>query len=326
MNPFFEAILDHLNLGVILIDKNHCVIVWNRWLERVRGISKEEAIGKPLAELCPCFQKNNFKDMLDNAILKGEHRFCSGMLHSAFVYHKDGSAITETGRQNMQIEAFYQAGEAFALIQISDITSQYRRVHLLQHLVKELEVDYESVKESEEHAKRNALHDPLTGLCNRILFYDRLNHSFKQASRNGQLVALLFLDLDGFKAVNDSIGHFIGDLLLKEVAVRLKKVVRETDTVCRLGGDEYTIILSNIKAKNDVVTVAKNILNVLSAKFNLEGKDIFITASIGISLFPFDGNDSETIVRYADSAMYTVKATGKNGYQFYSSGNWFVDR
>ncbi|CQR74699.1 Phytochrome-like protein cph2 [Sporomusa ovata DSM 2662] len=262
--------------------------------------------------------------MLDNAIFKGEHRFCSGMLHSAFVYPRNGSAALKTGRQNMQIEAFYQEGEAFALIQISDITSQYRRVHLLQHLVKELEGDYESVKESEEYAKRNALYDPLTGLCNRVLFYDRLKHSFTQARRNGQLVALLFLDLDGFKAVNDSIGHFGGDLLLKEVAVRLKTVVREADTVCRLGGDEYTIILPNIKEKTDVAMIAKNILKVLSTKFILDGKDICITASIGISLFPLDGDDSETIVRFADSAMYTVKATGKNDYQFYSSGSQFV--
>ena len=318
MNQFFNRILDHLNLGVMLVDKKHNVMVWNRWLEGVSGIPKDEAIGKTLADICPCFQKNRFKEMLDNAIVNGEHRFCSGMLHSAFVYPNDRSDITERGRQNMQIEAFYQDGEAFVLIQISDITSQYQRVHLLQHLVKELEGDYESVKESEEHAKRNALYDPLTGLCNRSLFYDRLGYTFDQARRSGQLVALLFLDLDGFKSVNDLMGHFSGDLLLKEVAVRLNTVVRKTDTVCRLGGDEYTIILPNIKSKKDVETIAKNILSLLSVEFNLDGKSIFITGSIGISLFPVDGDDSETMVKYADSAMYSVKATGKNGYQFYS--------
>ncbi len=318
MKQVFDHILDHLHLGVVLIDHNYRVLVWNSWLERVSGIPKEEAIGGLIGESCPCFQKNSFKDMLDNAILNGEHRFCSGMLHNAFIYPKDKADITEKGRQNMQIEAFYQEGEVFALIQISDITSQYRRIHWLQHLVKELEVDYESVKESEEHAKRNALYDPLTGLCNRTLFYDRLRHSLDQASRNDQIVALFFLDLDGFKSVNDSMGHLSGDLLLKEVANRLTMVVRKTDTVCRLGGDEYTIILSDIKTKNDVETIAENIRSSLSAEFNLGNKKIFITVSIGISLFPVDGDDSETMVKHADCAMYSVKATGKNGYKFYS--------
>jgi len=318
MNQLFDRILDHLNLGVLLVDNNHRVIVWNSWLERTSGVPQDQAIGRPLNEICPCFQKDSFKDMLDNAIVNGEHRFCSGMLHNAFIYPKDKGDITEKGRQNMQIEAFYQNGEAFALIQISDITSQYRRIHRLQHLLKELEVDYESAKESEEHAKRNALYDPLTGLCNRTLFYDRLKHSLDQAVRSGQLVALLFLDLDGFKLVNDSMGHFSGDLLLKEVATRLNTVVRKTDTVCRLGGDEYTIILPDITSKNDVETIAKNIRSILSAEFNLGDKNTFITVSIGISLFPVDGDDSETMVKHADRAMYSVKATGKNGYQFYS--------
>jgi len=319
MNQFFDRILDHLNLGVLLVDNNHSVLVWNSWLERASGVPQEEAVGRPLGEICPCFQKDSFKEMLDNAIVNGEHRFCSGMLHNAFVYPKDrGGDITEKGRQNMQIEAFYQNGKVFALIQISDITSQYRRINRLQHLLKELEVDYESVKESEEHAKRNALYDPLTGLCNRTLFYDRLKHSLDQAVRSGQLVALLFLDLDGFKSVNDSMGHLSGDLLLKEVAARLNTAVRKTDTVCRWGGDEYTMILSDIKTKNDVEMIAENIRSLLSAEFNLGDKKTFITVSIGISLFPVDGDNSETMVKHADSAMYSVKATGKNGYQFYS--------
>jgi len=319
MNQLFDRILDHLNLGVLLVDNNHKVIVWNNWLERASGVSQDEAIGRPLGEICSCFQKDSFKDMLDNAIVNGEHRFCSGMLHNAFVYPKNKGDSTEKGRQNMQIEAFYQNEEVFALIQISDITSQYRRIHRLQHLLKELEVDYESVKESEEHAKRNALYDPLTGLCNRTLFYDRLKYSLDRAIRSGQLVAVLFLDLDGFKLVNDSMGHLCGDLLLKEVATRLNTVVRKTDTVCRLGGDEYTIILPDIKMKNDAERIAVNIRSLLSTEFNLGDKKTFITVSIGISLFPVDGDDVETMVKHADSAMYSVKATGKNGYQFYSN-------
>jgi len=318
MNQLFSLILDHLNLGVLVVDNSYRVIVWNSWLERASGVIKAEAVNRPLGEICPCFQKHSIKDMLDNAIINGENRFCSGMLHTAFVYPQEAGDSTEKGRQNMQIEAFYQDGEVFALIQISDITGQYRRVRWLQNLVKELEVDYESAKQSEEYAKRNALYDPLTGLCNRTLFYDRFRQSLVQAGRNGQLVALLFLDLDGFKAVNDSMGHPSGDLLLKRVAARLNTAVREADTVCRLGGDEYTIILPDINSKNNAEMIARNILSLFSVEFNLEDKKAFITASIGISIFPDDGDDAETLVKHADSAMYSVKASGKNGYQFYS--------
>jgi diguanylate cyclase len=313
-----KSILDHLNLGVLLVDSSHRIIIWNSWLERVSGVDKAEAVGAMIGEVWSCFQQNNFKEMLDKAITNGENRFCSGMLHNAFVYPRAIDDMRERGRQNMQIEAYYQEGEAFALIQISDITGQYRRIRWLQHMVEELKVDYESAKESEEYARRHALYDALTGLCNRTMFYDRLKHALHQAGRNGWLVAVLFLDLDGFKSVNDSLGHLCGDLLLKKVAARLNAAVRKTDTVCRLGGDEFTILLADMKTKENVELIVQNIISLFSAEFVLGDKELLITASMGISLFPEDGDDPETLLKEADSAMYSVKASGKNGYKFYS--------
>jgi len=201
-----------------------------------------------------------------------------------------------------------------------EITSDDEVGHLGQtfkKMTRELEISYNLIKSSEERAKYNALYDNLTGLCNRILFRDRLNHFLKQANRNPQLIALLFLDLDGFKTINDLYGHSQGDIVLKEVATRLNLVARSTDTVCRLGGDEYTMILPDIKDKKNVEIIAKKIIESFIAPFNLEDKKVFLSVSIGISLFPLDGNDLDTLLNHADYAMYNVKSAGKNGYKFY---------
>jgi len=186
-----------------------------------------------------------------------------------------------------------------------------------EKMIRELEVSYKLIKESEEHAKSIALYDNLTGLCNRAMFSDRLNHCLKQASCSEQLVALLFLDLDGFKAINDLYGHSQGDLVLKEVAARLTLVARKTDTVCRLGGDEYTIIVPDIKTKSNVEIIVKRIVGSFVPKFDVAGKKVSLSVSIGISIFPFDGEDLDTLLRHADDAMYDVKASGKNGYKFF---------
>ncbi|MDR3566000.1 MAG: diguanylate cyclase [Negativicutes bacterium] len=317
MNRLFSDIVDGLNMGVLLIDPNHKVLVWNNWLERVSGVPKNEAIGQKIGEVCPRFNEHSLRGLLDAAILNGQSRFCSGMLHNAFVYQKETQDIKEANRQNMQIEALHRDDEVFALIQINDITGQYRRIRSLQNLVKELEVDYELVKESEEHARRDALYDHLTGLCNRTLFYDRLSQALDGAKRNCHLAALLFLDVDGFKAVNDTYGHANGDKVLKEVAARLKTAVRKTDTVSRLGGDEYTVVLPDAKSRKNIESIAKKIITVFHSPFEFDSEQTSLTVSIGISVFPEDSGDPGTLLKTADSAMYSVKSSGKNGYKFF---------
>ena len=189
-----------------------------------------------------------------------------------------------------------------------------------EKMTSELEISYALIRKSEEHAKHNALYDNLTGLCNRTLFTDRLNHSLQEARCNNQLVALLFLDLDGFKAINDSYGHSQGDLVLKEVATRLNLIASPTDTVCRLGGDEYTMILPDIKSKDNVEIIIQKIVESFVPPFHLENHKAPLSVSIGISIFPFNGDDLDTLLKHADDAMYEVKASGKNGYKFYGQG------
>jgi diguanylate cyclase (GGDEF)-like protein len=165
--------------------------------------------------------------------------------------------------------------------------------------------------------KMLAYHDMLTGLPNRQLFYDRLNVALAQAYRNLTQIALMFLDLDGFKAVNDNLGHDVGDILLKEVSARLKNCVRETDTVARLGGDEFTIILTDVNNADNVADIANKILKAISTPFQISGHEVKIGTSIGISLYPADGSTTTELVKTADQAMYRAKESGKNCYYFY---------
>lgn len=170
---------------------------------------------------------------------------------------------------------------------------------------------------AEKRIRHLAYNDVLTGLPNRVLFIDELGLSIEQARKAGESVAVLFLDLDRFKYVNDTLGHDVGDKLLLAVAQRLRRCVRNVDCVARLGGDEFTIVLSNIDGASAAVA-AQNICRALSSPFEIDGHDIFVTTSVGISLYPVDGKDVNTLLKHADTAMYRAKKT-KTGFQFFEA-------
>jgi len=185
-------------------------------------------------------------------------------------------------------------------------------------------------KASEDQIRNLAYYDSLTGLPNRILFKENLDRALAFAERKKHRVATLFLDLDRFKWINDTMGHTVGDKLLQEYAARLTKSVRKSDfithgdpgqpyySIARLGGDEFTIILDDIQRPQDAAVVARRIIEESSKPFVLEGHEVFVTASIGISIFPDDGKDIATLIKHADTAMYHSKDLGKNNFQFYS--------
>lgn len=164
-----------------------------------------------------------------------------------------------------------------------------------------------------------AHHDALTGLPNRILFNDRLVQSIEKAKRNNTKIALLFIDLDHFKEVNDSLGHDIGDEILKEVTHRLSKTIRDEDTVARLGGDEFTVILEELIQGQDVSSVATKILKSLAKSMNVNDNILYVSSSIGVSIYPDDGTSAQDLLKYADSAMYKAKDEGRNNFQYYNS-------
>jgi diguanylate cyclase (GGDEF)-like protein len=181
--------------------------------------------------------------------------------------------------------------------------------------VLELQTELLSVRET---LRKQATHDPLTGLPNRLLFGDRLTRSLSIADRHQESVAVLFLDLDRFKLVNDTLGHSAGDALLKQVSARLSGTLRQADTVARMGGDEFTIILTGTCSEAQVARVAEKVLQAFSKGFQIGSRELFITPSIGISIYPMDGKDAETLVRNADTAMYRAKERGRNNYHMYT--------
>lgn len=189
--------------------------------------------------------------------------------------------------------------------------------------------DVTQLKHAEEEIRRLVFYDGLTGLANRMLFMDRLDYEITSAERNSSCFALLFLDLDQFKRINDTYGHYIGDLLLKKVSETLQKCIRSSDTasgpvtdildalIARFGGDEFIILLPDISEPEKAALVAQRILHEMPKTHHIDGHDISVTTSIGISAYPADGEKSEVLLKHADSAMYHAKETGRNNYQFY---------
>lgn len=179
-------------------------------------------------------------------------------------------------------------------------------------------VDITERKRAQDEIRHMAHHDALTHLPNRILFNDRLTLALAHAHRNKELMAVMFLDLDRFKMINDTLGHTAGDQLLREVAHNLRKCVREDDTIARLGGDEFSLLLPGITPIEHITHIAEKILNVFKKPWIICGYELYITGSIGIALYPYDGKDVETLLKNADIAMYHAKEQGRNNYQFYN--------
>lgn len=182
------------------------------------------------------------------------------------------------------------------------------------------------LRQTNEQIAHLAYHDSLTGLPNRMLFYDRLNTAISQAHRDRESLAVLYLDLDGFKAVNDSYGHGVGDALLCEAARRIVGCVRESDTVARVGGDEFTVILTGARAPSGNERVAKQIVDAIAVPFVLQGRNCMVTVSIGVSIYPDNGETADHLVNIADAAMYVAKSSGKNCFRFADADMSVADR
>lgn len=175
-------------------------------------------------------------------------------------------------------------------------------------------------KRAEATITFQAYHDQLTGLPNRVLFKDRVTQAIAHARRHGQILAVMFLDLDRFKSVNDTLGHLVGDELLQLVSQRLRHCLREGDTLARIGGDEFMLLLPHIRTRDNAAYIAEKILAALKTPFHLNGHELYISASIGIAIYPNDGTTHETLIKHADIAMYSAKDEGRNDYRFFDSG------
>ncbi len=266
-------------------EDDHSIVYVNPAFERITGYSADEVMGMEGRFLVRDDLAQPDLDHIRAALR--EKREGSATLRN---YRKDGSLFWN----ELHIAPVHDltGGETTHFVSIiNDISERVRYQHALEY---------------------QANHDSLTGLANRNLLNDRIEQGVAWAKRNGHVMGVMLLDLDHFKLINDASGHSAGDTLLKEVAQRLTACVRETDTVARLGGDEFVIILTDLPQPGDVDQIAEKILSTLSRPTEIAGREVFVTASIGVSLYPRDGDHGEILLRYADMAMYRVKEHGRN--------------
>ncbi len=276
--------------AVVITDRHGVIQYVNPAYEQITGYPLKEVLGKNASVVKSGEHSKSFYEELWRTVVAGQV-FRGVMINRK----KDGSlyyeekTITPLKDAGGNIVRFVSTGK--------DITERRQSQERLHHL---------------------AHHDPLTGLPNRVLLQDRLNQAMREADRLDRLVAVMFLDLDRFKTINDTLGHHMGDALLKAAAERLAICLRPGDTVSRLGGDEFTIILANVAHVDDVARVAQKILDQFVSPFRVGGRDLFVSPSIGITLYPLDEKQPENLLKDADVAMYRAKELGGNRFQFYT--------
>lgn len=285
------TIFDASSEAMIITDANNRIITVNPAFTATTGYALNEVIGQ------------------DPKLLK------SGKQGEAF-YKEMWDELDATGKWSGEVWNYRKDGELYAewlSINIIYNPDGSKRMHVA------IFSDITEKKQAEELIWRYANYDHLTQLPNRRLFLDRLEQTLRMAHRSKDSMALLFIDLDRFKEINDTKGHDIGDQLLMEAAKRILHSVREMDTVARIGGDEFTVILSQIASPSTAEKIAKTILDKLAEPFNLCGTELSISGSIGITIYPGDGVNREQLMRNADQAMYDAKNRGRNCYSFYSA-------
>jgi diguanylate cyclase (GGDEF)-like protein/PAS domain S-box-containing protein len=298
-NEVANATLDSIGEAVLRTDKRGNITYLNRLAEKLTGWSRDEAMGLPTADVLQLIDSASGA-AVDNAVatVMQQDRSANATIctiHCTLV-RRDGIRF---GIENRVTTVGDRAGNLIgAVMSIRDV-SMARAASL--------------------EVSRVAQHDVLTNLPNRNLFNDRVVQAISLAERQRKQLAVLFVDLDQFKRINDSLGHAVGDKLLRSVAARLTACVRRSDTVCRLGGDEFVILLSQVEHAEDAAISARKILRAVAAPHIIDNRSLDISVSIGGSTYPGDGPDADTLVSHADAAMYEAKLHGRNGYQFFRS-------
>jgi len=287
-HQFATEIIENAGEGIVVYDTSLRYIVFNRFMEELTGLRAADVVGREAPEIFPHIREQHVDELLQRA-LAGEQVSSPDIFYYVPNTERRGWV---SGVYRPHYDAKGKVAGVIGLIR--DITER---------------------KTAEQQIEYQAYHDALTGLANRRLFQEHLTLALALAQRRQRHVAVLFLDLDHFKIVNDSLGHSVGDMLLKEVALRLKSAVREGDTVARVGGDEFTIVLQELVTREDAALVAQKVLRTIADPVEINGHRLYVTTSIGITLFPDDGDDAETLLKNADNAMYRAKAEGRNTYQ-----------
>jgi diguanylate cyclase (GGDEF)-like protein/PAS domain S-box-containing protein len=296
-NEAASVALDSIGEAVLRTDTRGTVIYLNGMAARMTGWSREEALGRHVEEVLRIVDRTTggaIRNVVEIAMREDKTIVLTANCKNCTLVRRDEA---EVGIEVIVTDTHDQDGKLTgAVVAFRDVSAARATSVVLSHL---------------------AQHDALTDLPNRLLFNDRLTQAIALALRQDKQLAVMFLDLDHFKKINDSLGHGVGDQLLQSVAERLVTAVRRTDTVSRLGGDEFVILLSQVARGEDAEVSARKIIRALAVPHIIENKSIDINVSIGVSTYPSDGHDAETLMDNADTAMYDAKEHGRNNYQFF---------
>ncbi len=287
-----QSVIRNVMDGIIMIDEHGEIQGFNPAAEEIFGYSQQEALNSNLKMLMPEPDRSRHDGYLKHYLETGQSKILGVRGREVVASRKSGEEFP----MEMSVSEMVLGGHRYFIGITRDITDRKRAEKKIAHL---------------------AHYDYLTDLPNRALFVDMLNHSIALAKRNKRKVAVLFLDLDGFKKVNDKMGHDVGDLLLKDVAERFRETIRASDSVARVGGDEFVFVLDNVGSEKNAALVAQKVLVALEKPFILKEEPCYVGGSIGISLYPEGSIDPEKLIRQADEAMYLAKQSGKNTWKFY---------
>jgi len=287
-----RAVLDRVDEGIISMTSDGIIRTINPAAERMFDYSSEELVGNNISMLMPEPYRSQHDQHLQHYLETGQSTVI-GSRREIVARRRDGTTFPA----ELSVGEVKFAGEHLFIGAMRDIAER---------------------KSAEARVNHIATHDNLTNLPNRNLLRDRACQSLMQASRQQQRVGIVFIDLDHFKTINDSLGHHVGDRLLQTVAMRIRSCLRDEDTVARQGGDEFIVVLPNIKRFEDIGIVAQKLIVALSAPYSIDGAELHTSASVGVAVYPDDGPDVEALMRSADTAMYYAKATGRNNFQFFT--------
>ncbi|QKO21381.1 diguanylate cyclase domain-containing protein [Rhodoferax sp. BAB1] len=303
-----QGIIESAMDAIISVDESHRIVIFNSAAEAMFGHTQARVLGQPVSMLIP-MQHRDRHDGFINAFARtgrsNRSMVSRGQLHAL---HADGHQFPiEAAISHVTIEGH----QTFTVV-IRDITA---RIAAQQ----ELELSHHALEQANAQLAGMAHYDPLTGLPNRVLLADRLQQALAQTERRDRALAVAFLDLDGFKAVNDRYGHAAGDQFLVTMAHRLKAVLRDGDTLSRVGGDEFVALLVDLEQAQDVEPVLQRLLQAVQQPVELEGKEVSVSTSIGVALSPPDHAEPDQLIRHADKAMYQAKQAGKNRWQYFEA-------
>ena len=303
---------DILNARILVVDDKQANVRLLKGMLGGAGYARVESTADP-NEVCELHRRNRYDLILLDLQMPGMDGF--QVMEGLKETEQDGylPVLVVTARPDEKLRALKTGAKDFVAkpFQLAELMARV-------HNILEVRLLHDAARNHGKILESLALYDPLTGLANRRLLAERMSMALAHARRNKSAMAVVYLDLDGFKQVNDTLGHGAGDALLKMVAGRLLATVREEDTVARLGGDEFMIALWDVRGAERAVTVALKVIEAVSQPYGIEGQTVGMTTSAGIAFYPDHGEDADTLMKSADLALYEAKRAGKNSYRIFA--------